>query len=294
MRSPIEGDPSIVFARAKSGIRSSRRTTITLVLATAFLACAACGTKGGSSSTAGPTAGMVSPTNGAVPAAVVDPSTVSSITGIVTLIGPPPAPRLIYMTAEPMCDRQHPTPVVSPEVVVGKDGALANAVVFIKSGLENYSFAAPKDAVHLSQIGCMYDPHVLALMVGQTLEVSNDDQTLHNVHMMAKINPSTNRGQAGGQPAIQESFSQEEFAIPIQCNIHPWMRSYAFVFKSPYFEVTPNSGKFELKNLPPGNYTIAAWQERYGTLEQRVALGANESKMISFAFDAGAAQAANR
>lgn len=193
------------------------------------------------------------------------------------------------MVSEPMCERQHPEPVRSPEVVVASDGALANAVVYIKSGLGNYRFTTPREPVRLAQKGCMYDPHVLALMVGQTLEVTNDDQTLHNVHAMAKINPTWNKGQAGGQAPIEQAFSHEEMAIPIQCNIHPWMRSYVFAFNSPYFSISSKSGKFELKNVPPGTYIIEAWQEKFGTIGQTVTLAPNESKSVSFAFDAAAA-----
>ena len=258
------------------------------ILATVItsVATSGCTTKGAATSTASPTVAPGSPTVSAVPPAASDPSTYSSIAGIVTLAGTPPKPRLIYMVSEPMCERQHQGPVVSPEVVVGDGGALANVVVYIKSGLGAYNFAPPKDPVKLSQKGCMYDPHVLALMVGQPLEVTNDDQTLHNVHAMPKINASWNKGQAGGQQPIEQTFSHEELGIPIQCNIHPWMRSYVSVFNNPYFEVTPKSGKFELKNLPPGTYTIEAWQEKFGTVDQTVTLGPKESKSISFSFNA--------
>ena len=50
----------------------------------------------------------------------------------------------------------------------------------------------------------------------------------------------------------------------MKCNVHPWMKSYIFVFKNPYYAVTTKDGKFELKGLPPGTYTIEAWQEKYG------------------------------
>jgi plastocyanin len=269
-----------VKARAIRNAPPVIRIAIVLALATIPVTIAGCG-----KSETAPSATNPAPAPAAAPAIPVDLSTTGTITGTVTLHGAPPPPKFIYMMAEPMCDKMHPTPVESPEVIVGKDGALANVVVYIKSGLGNFSFALPTDRVKLAQKGCMYDPHVLALMVGQTLEVSNDDQTLHNVHAMSKINPTWNKGQAGGQAPIEQTFSHEELAIPIQCNIHPWMRSYVFVFRSPYFEVTPKSGKFELKNLPPGTYTIEAWQEKFGAEDQTVTLGPKESKSISFAFN---------
>jgi hypothetical protein len=62
------------------------------------------------------------------------------------------------------------------------------------------------------------------------------------------------------------------------------MRAFLFVFAHPYFAVTPKTGDFELKNVPPGTYTVEAWQERFGTLDATVTIGPNESKSISFTF----------
>jgi len=66
------------------------------------------------------------------------------------------------------------------------------------------------------------------------------------------------------------------------------MKSYIFVFKHPYYAVTGKDGKFDLKGLPPGTYTIEAWQEKYGTADQTVTIGAKESKSVTFTFKAAA------
>jgi plastocyanin len=289
MLGSLQGELVVVRPSAVHSVSAIVRMAATVALAMVSVTFAGCGKQDTFPVAANLASPSASPSVPTVPQATIDPSTSGSITGSVTLVGTPPTPRLIYMVSEPMCEKMHPTPVASPEIVVGKDGALANVAVYVKSGLANYSFPTPTTPVALTQKGCMYDPHVLALMVGQTLEVTNEDQTLHNVHAMPKINPSWNRGQAGGQPPIDQIFTHEELAIPIQCNIHPWMRSYVFVFKSPYFEITTKSGKFELKNLPPGTYTIEAWQEKYGTADQTVTLGPKESKAISFTFNSSSA-----
>src|SRR5205085_163689 len=52
------------------------------------------------------------------------------------------------------------------------------------------------------------------------------------------------------------------------CNVHPWMHSYIAVFKHAFFAVTGKGGSFDLKNLPPGNYTVIAWHEKLGTATQ--------------------------
>ena len=62
------------------------------------------------------------------------------------------------------------------------------------------------------------------------------------------------------------------------------MHSYIAVFKLPFFNVTGKDGQFELKNLPPGEYTISAWHEKFGTIEQKIAIGLKETKTLSFVF----------
>jgi hypothetical protein len=81
-----------------------------------------------------------------------------------------------------------------------------------------------------------------------------------------------------------QSFAREEVAIPVKCNVHPWMKGYIAVFKHPYFAVTDKNGGFELKDLPPGTYTITAWQEKLGTQSQKVTVGVGEAKTLDLTF----------
>jgi len=188
------------------------------------------------------------------------------------------------MSAEAACVQANPKPIAPPVVLLGERDALANVVVYVKSGLGSYYFDTPKDPAVLDQQACMYVPRVLAMMVNQPFEVKNTDPTTHNVHPMPHENRPWNRSIAAGEQPYVTTFTQPELAIPIVCNIHPWMRAYLFVFTHPYFAVTADSGNFELKNLPPGNYTIEAWHERFGTQDVAVTLAPRETKSISFTF----------
>jgi hypothetical protein len=218
------------------------------------------------------------------PTAIVDASTTGEIKGTVRLDGPPPVFKPIDMSAEAVCVQANPAPVVPQIVVTGPHGGLANAVVYVKSGLGSYRFDTPSTPVVLDQKGCMYTPRVLAMMDNQPFEVDNEDQTIHNVHPMSRTNKSWNKSEPVGDPPIQSTFTKPELAIPIACNIHPWMRAFLFVFAHPYFDITPTTGEFVLKNLPPGTYTIEAWQERFGVLDQTVTIAPRETKSISFTF----------
>jgi hypothetical protein len=219
------------------------------------------------------------------PTAVVDPATAGSITGTVTLEGPPPLFRPIDMSAEPACVQANPKPVAPPVVVLGAHDALANVVVYVKSGLGSYRYDTPTDPAVLDQQGCMYVPRVLAFRTHQPLDIKNTDPVTHNVHPMPRDNKPWNRSLPQGAEPFVTNFANQELAIPVACNIHPWMRAFLFVFAHPYFEVTTKSGTFDLKNLPPGTYTIEAWHERFGTVDQTVTIGPKESKSLSFKFN---------
>lgn len=211
-----------------------------------------------------------------------------TISGRVVLEGPPPPPHMIDMSGEPGCRGTHPSPIAYPEVELGDHGALEDVVVYIKSGLGNQSFAAPAAPVSLDQKGCMYSPHVVAIMTNQTLLIANSDPTIHNVHLLSRSNRPWNKSEPSGVPPLRETFSRPELAMPLVCNVHPWMRSFIFVFAHPFFQVTSRSGEFSLRNLPPGTYTLEAWQEKFGTLDQSVTLGPRESKSVSFVFHSSA------
>jgi plastocyanin len=221
--------------------------------------------------------------------ATIDPSTVGEVTGSVTLDGAAPKFKAINMSAEPYCSKAHSSPVFPEDVVTGDNGSLANVIVYVKSGADQYTFTTPTTPVELDQKGCMYDPHVVALMAGQTIQVKNDDQTTHNIHPAPKDNREWNQSQPAGASPLDETFARAEVAIPVKCNVHPWMKGYIGVFKTPFFAVTKKDGSFDLKGLPPGTYTIEAWQEHFGVVDQQVTIGPKETKAIKISFSATAA-----
>lgn len=219
----------------------------------------------------------------------IDPATVGSVSGTIKLDGAAPAYKAINMSADPYCVKANAGhPVMPQEVVTGDGNTLGNVVVYVKSGAEGYSFPTPTDTVTLDQKNCTYTPHVLALMVGQQLSVINSDDTTHNIHPTPTDNREWNKSQPPKAPAITDSFARPEIAIPVKCNVHPWMKGYIAVMANPFYAVTDKDGKFDLKGLPPGTYTIEAWQEKYGTQDQTVTIGAKEDKTgVDFTFKAG-------
>lgn len=207
----------------------------------------------------------------------------ATVIGSVKFLGQRPAPTRINMNADPTCAKLHPGGVTVEDVVAAGDGALQNAVVFVSEGLGDRTFDPPAQPVSMEQKGCIYAPHVVTLRANQELDIMNNDTTTHNIHPVPANNREWNKAQPPGT-RVDATFAREEIAIPMKCNIHPWMRSYVAVFKHPFYGVTDKAGHFELKNLPPGDYTIQAWHEKLGTSTQKISVGPGATKELEFVF----------
>jgi plastocyanin len=214
----------------------------------------------------------------------VDPATSGTISGIVSFKGQLPKMKPLDMTADPGC----PTGPQPAEVVVANAGKLANVFVYVKEGLAQGNFAVPNEPVTLDQKGCRYIPHMLGIMVGQPLKITNTDTADHNIHDMPSKNPPFNESQMPTDKPVTKKFANAEMMIPVQCNQHPWMRAYINVMQHPYFAVSAPDGSFEIKNLPPGEYALAAVHEKFGEQTMKVKVGPKESAKAAFVYSSTA------
>lgn len=218
-------------------------------------------------------------TPAATPAAPIDPATAASVNGTVKFDGAAPKASNIDMSQDPACKGQN-----QAENVIVAGGHLANVFVYVKEGLGNRTFDVPKDPVVLDQKGCRYHPHVLGVMIGQAVQIVNSDPTTHNIHPTPKDNREWNESQAPQSAALEKTFAREEILLPVKCNQHPWMRMFINVVKNPFYTVTGPDGKFEIKGLPPGDYTLAFVQEKLGEQDQKVTLAAKDNKTVEVTF----------
>ena len=207
----------------------------------------------------------------------VDPATAGSLRGRITFKGAKPARQVISMEAEVGCQQAHAGhPVYDESVLVGKNGGLANAFVYIQSGLEGKNFEPATASIGLDQHGCMFVPRVIGIRAAQPLDVTNSDAVSHNIHPMPRNNREWNEQQPPQSPPAIHRFARREVMIPVKCNIHAWMRAYIGVMEHPYFAVTGPDGSFDWSNVPPGDYTIAVWHEKLGDRTRQVHLSASE------------------
>ncbi|HET7790302.1 MAG TPA: carboxypeptidase regulatory-like domain-containing protein [Gemmatimonadales bacterium] len=210
----------------------------------------------------------------------------ATITGKVKFTGAKPVMAKIDMSDEPTCKAKYPAAPTKQDVIVNPNGTLANVFVYVKSGLPaGKTYPAPATPVVLDQNGCRYHPHVLGVMVGQTLEIKNSDGLLHNIKAKGVKNRPFNVSQPVSM-STNRTFSAAEVMVPLECNVHGWMNAWLGVLPHPFFAVTGTDGAFSIKGLPPGTYTIEAWQEKYGTQDATVTVTAAGAKPVDFTFTA--------
>lgn len=206
------------------------------------------------------------------------------ISGTVTFDGEIPKMKELQMDADPECAKKHPAPPVSDALVLGDNRTMANVFVRVKSGASEKQYPTPTEPVVIKQQGCIYNPHVVGVMVGQPVKFMNNDGVLHNVHALPEKNKPFNLGMPATMTEAQKEFTKEEWMFPIKCDVHPWMKAYAAVLPHPFFDVTETDGKFTIKGLDPGTYEIELWHEKLGTKTEKVTVGQSETKTIDFTF----------
>lgn len=216
----------------------------------------------------------------------VDPATAGSIHVEVTYAGNVPPPKLVEMHSAPLCAAAHTEPVYDQSLLV-QGGRVANAVVWIKQGLETWVFAPPTQPVVVDQRGCIYEPHVATCMVSQPAEFRNSDREAHNVHGHPQVVSGWNFLLARQNATRSLSFDKPEVAVQVGCDIHPWMRGYIAVTSHPYVAVTPADGTVTLRQVPPGQYVLAVWHETLGTKEEKITLEPRGTVRLQFPFGGG-------
>ena len=188
------------------------------------------------------------------------------ITGTITLKGTAPAAKEITpIKDDPNCAAMYPGALPKTMFyVVGANGELADVIVSLK-GISGQSTGASATPAVLDQKGCLYTPQILAVQTGQKIIVKNSDPCVHNVHVTPTANPEANQVQMPGGADLTFTFDKPEPFLKFKCDVHPWMFAWVSVFDHPYFAVSGADGKFTIKNVPPGKYTLEAAHRKLGT-----------------------------
>ena len=175
-------------------------------------------------------------------------------------------------------------PLATSQAWKTPNGTLRNVFVHIKDGLMPAHWTPPAASAQLAQTGCVYEPHVQGMLEGQNLEILNNDPVNHNVHAECEKNPAWNESQPPRAEHKNKQFGLEEVMFPVTCSVHPWMRAYIGVSSHPFFAVTDSSGEFTISGVPPGNYSIEAIHEKYGSKEGRLTVTPKGTATIDFTY----------
>jgi plastocyanin len=218
--------------------------------------------------------------------ATIDWANAGTIEGTVHYDKTPPKRILIDMSQDPACGLG---PANYSEGYVVNHGGLANVFIYVKDGLGNKVYAPVSQPVDIDQKNCRYVPHVIGVMAGQPVRFTNSDPTMHNIHITPTVpgNQTVDISQPPNQGQDERTFHAAELMIPVRCNNHPWMQAFINVAPNPFFSVSDASGRFVIKGLPAGTYTLVADQEQLGQKIATVTVGAKQTVTQDFTYGNG-------
>ncbi len=199
-----------------------------------------------------------------------------AIKGIVTLKGTTPELKKLAVTIDQyVCGKEK-----NPEdLVLSPQGGIRSAVVWLDKPPAGAPAAALPPTATVDQKECVFAPRVVVVPAGGKIDFLNSDRLLHNLHSTPSANPPFNRTQPKGR-TITVAFEKPEI-IRVACDLHSWMRGWVVVAEHPYYALTDGAGEFELTGLPPGRYTLKAWQERLGTVSKEIVVGDQDPTPIT-------------
>jgi plastocyanin len=142
-------------------------------------------------------------------------------------------------------------------------------------------FAPPKDKPFVSQKGLVFEPHILGVVRGTTVDFTNDDTVAHNVSSPPGSATVFNLG-LYGQGVTKTVTFDNLGEVPLLCSVHPEMSAFVIVLQNPYFALTDKAGNFEIKNVPPGTYQLKVWNEKLQGASQSVVVEPGKTVSVEF------------
>jgi plastocyanin len=218
-------------------------------------------------------------------AAVAPAGRGGTITGHVAVTGKVPGNQVIRMGMDPGCAQLNAGKRPVQEVVsASADGSLANVFVSLQGSFP--ASPVPAQPVTIDQRGCMYVPRVIGAQTGQTVQVRNSDELLHNVHGNSTHGNAFNFGQPKAGMVQELRLKDQEIMLRVACDVHRWMTAFVGVVNHPYFATSGSAGTFTIANVPAGTHTIQAWHELFGVVTQTVRVTEGSTASVDFTYSA--------
>jgi len=165
------------------------------------------------------------------------------------------------------------------QILVGGDKSVHEAIVYLKAVEKGKAWPKLAKTPEIDNVKCDFQPHVMVMPVGDIVVV-NTDPVLHNTKSFIERVPIfnlalPNQGQRITRPIKKSGIMR------VECDAHGWMLGWVYVADSPYYAITPKDGSFTITDIPPGNYTLVAWQEFTGPTETPITIKAKEAATIT-------------
>jgi plastocyanin len=148
--------------------------------------------------------------------------------------------------------------------------------------VEGKEFPPPAKPVVISQKNLVFKPRILPVVKGTTVDFTNDDTVVHNVFAPPGAAQQFNLGTYGVMVTKKVTFTNLG-EVPLLCNVHAEMIAYVLVLQNPYFDLTDKAGNFEIRDVPPGTYTVKVWHEKLKEKSQKVTVEAGKAATVEFA-----------
>lgn len=208
--------------------------------------------------------------------------TTNQLTGKVRFEGPAPKRKPLPLD-EASRKLYEGKAALDENILISSDGGLANVFVYVVDPPAG-DYASPTEPAIIDQQKSVFRPRVQGLRVGQELVMKNGDPFIHNIRSLSMKNRPFNIAQPANTPDRKKIFETAEGPITIKCDFHRWMTAHFWVMDHPFFAVSDREGDFTIPNLPPGDYTLAAWHEELGEQEVSTKVQQSSSAEANFTF----------
>lgn len=175
-----------------------------------------------------------------------------------------------------------PAPVANG-TVVGKINVsglrnAANALVYVASAPGQF---APRGTPSMDQRSIAFQPHVLPVVAGTTVNFINSDDVQHNVFTPSPAGEFFNLGTWGRGQSQSRAFTKMG-KVELLCNIHHEMKGYVLVLQNPFFALTDAAGNYRIDSVPQGTYQLKVWHERGSAPAQSIQVTAGGFATANF------------
>ena len=196
-----------------------------------------------------------------------EPHQEGTLSGTVTFEGDPiPQQTMIPIQTDPeYCDRHGKDGLFPNEdcLIDSESRGVRNAIVYlIGDSLRNWPGAVRNDIV-VDNRNCRFEPHVNVAVVGSAVEVKNSDEVYHTTHLygppgFVEFNPGLRR-----KGDSEKTILTRPGIYLVKCDRHGWMSAFLRVDPHPFHAITDEKGQFEITGIPPGNYQVGMFHERF-------------------------------